>query len=187
MTTPAKERATHRPGLPAAIAILLSIAALAGAQPTEQATGLVTAASLRGLGDLRPLIQGGFDARVRGKLNVAFRLAAEQLRDVPACAKLFADLGADGIERLRATRYQAVADTGGERVCGRGLGAAAFTMVSSPRTIICPSFDRLAVEDAAVIVLHEALHSAGRTEWPADPNAPNGGQINRTVRIACDL
>lgn len=144
-------------------------------------------ASLPRPGDMRPLIQGGFDARIRGKLTVAFRLAAERVSSLPACAALFADLGADGLERLRATRYQSVADTGGERVCGRGLGAAAFTMVNSPRTIVCPSFDRLAVEGAAVIVIHEALHSAGRSEWPLDPEAPNGGEINRTVRAACGL
>lgn len=144
-------------------------------------------ASLPRPDDLRPRIEGGFDARTRCKLNEAFRLAAERVSDLRTCAALFDDLGADGLACLRATRYQSVADTGGDRVCGRSLGAAAFTMVKSPRTIICPAFGRLTVEDAAVIVLHEALHFAGQTEWPRDPDAPNGGQINRMVREACGL
>jgi hypothetical protein len=187
MGAAARDATTALPRLPATVAILLLVSTIAGAQPAGQGSGSVTTASLRGPDVIRPLIQGGFDARIRGKLNVAFRLAAQRLRELPECSQLFAELSTDGLARLRATRYQSVADTGGDRVCGRGLDAAAFTMVNSPRTIICPAFDRLTVEDAAVIVLHEALHSAGQTEWPLDPNAPNSGQINRMVRAACGL
>ena len=91
------------------------------------------------------------------------------------------------LARLCAIRCHSVAGTGGERVCSRGLGAAAFTLVGSPRTVVCPGFDRLAIEEAAVIVLHEALHSAGLGERPLDPDAPNGGEINRLIRVACGL
>jgi hypothetical protein len=187
MGAAARDRTTPLSRLPVTVATLLLASTIAGAQPAGQDSGSVTTASLRGPDDVRPLVQGGFDARIRGKLSVAFRLANQRLREVPECAQLFADLSADGLAQLRATRYQSVADTGGDRVCGRGLGAAAFTMVNSPRTIICPAFDRLTVEGAAVILLHEALHSAGQTEWPLDPSAPNSGQLNRMIRVACDL
>ncbi len=151
------------------------------------AVASVTAASVPGPSEIRPHILGGFKARTRVKLNAAFGIAVQRLRDLPGCAGLFSGLGTDGLAQLRAIRYQSVADTGGERVCGRGLGAAAFTLVNSPRTIVCPGFDRLTVEGAAVIVLHEALHFAGQTEWPVDPDAPDSGEINRIVRVECQL
>lgn len=137
--------------------------------------------------EVRPLILGGFAARTRSKLAVAFQMAAGRLHDLPVCAALFTELGANGLTQLAATRYKPVADTGGERVCGRGPSAAAFTLVGSPRTIVCPAFDRLSVEHAAVVLLHEALHSAGLGEWPADPQAPDSGAISRMVRTACEL
>jgi hypothetical protein len=137
--------------------------------------------------DPKPRILGGFSARTRSRLAVSFQLAVGRLQTLPACAELFAELGCDGVARLRSVRYQTVSDVGGDRVCGRGLGAAAFTTVGNLRTIVCPGFDRLGVDEAAVIVLHEALHAAGRTEWPLDPSAPNGGQINRLIRMACKL
>ena len=155
-----------------------------GAEPAAASTWH---ASVKRGNDLKPRILGGFDARTRGRLAVAFRLAARQLEGFQACSALFADLGHDGVARLQAIRYQSVDDVGNERVCGRGLGAAAFTTVGNLRTIVCPGFNRLDVDEAAVIILHEALHSAGRTEWPLDPNAPNGGQINRLIRMACNL
>jgi hypothetical protein len=153
----------------------------------DLAVGSVTTASVPGPSEIRPRILGGFDVRTRVRLTVALRLADERLRNLPACSSLFDDLGADGLTRLRATRYQSVADVGGERVCGRGLGAAAFTTVGNLRTVICPGFDRLGSDEAAVIVLHEALHSAGLGEWPLDPDGQNGGEINRMVRLACGL
>lgn len=196
MKTPASDRKAPRTRTVLAIVALLALGTVAVAQDGGQALTVdrddsverdVVRASLARPGDMKPLIPGGLDPRIRGRLNVAFRLAAERVSGLPTCAALFADLGAEGLERLRATRYQSVADTGGARVCGRGLGAAAFTLVNSPRTIVCPSFERLTVEEAAVIVIHEALHFSGQTEWPRDPDAPNGGQINRMVRVACGL
>ncbi len=144
-------------------------------------------ASLAILKPPTPRIRGGFDARLRTKVTSAFRVATQQVLEVPACAGLFARFGTDGVARLRAARYEWVGDTGGERVCGRGPGAAAFTMVRSPRTIVCQGFSRLDADDAAVILIHEALHSAGQTEWPDDPLAPSAEAINKMVRSACGL
>ncbi|MEW6338238.1 MAG: hypothetical protein ACOY3Y_16335 [Acidobacteriota bacterium] len=135
----------------------------------------------------RPLTKGSFDACVRFRLTAAYRLAAERIAAVSDCAGLFARFGADGLTCLRSTCYEWVGDTEGEHVCKRGRGAAAFTMVRSPRTVICPVFDRLSVEHAAVVILHEALHFAGQTEWPSDPAAPTSGEINWTIRVACRL
>jgi hypothetical protein len=137
--------------------------------------------------EARPRILGAPDARLRVKLGVAFRIAGQRPRDVPECAQLFTGLNADGVALLGSTLYQSVADTGGERVCGRGLDAAAFTMVRSPRTIVCPAFDRLTVEDAAVVVLHEALHFAGLPESPPTPGAMKSNEINDRIADRCGL
>jgi hypothetical protein len=137
--------------------------------------------------EARPRILGAPDARLRVKLGVAFRIAGQRPRDVPECAQLFTGLNADGVALLGSTLYQSVADTGGERVCGRGLDAAAFTMVRSPRTIVCPAFDRLTVEDAAVVVLHEALHFAGLPESPLTPGAVSSSEINDRIADRCGL
>ena len=130
---------------------------------------------------------GGYDPSTRVRLTAALRVAAQRVRDVPACAALFERFGADGVECLRLSLYQSVARGGGEGVCARGLGSVAFTRVKSPLTTLCPTFDQLTIEQAAVAVLHEALHFAGQTEWPLDPNAPTAGEINQMVRVACEL
>lgn len=118
---------------------------------------------------------------------MAFRLAAERLGDSPRCAAMFSRLGADGLARLRENRYLPAAGTGVERVCSRGVGAAAFTTVGNSRTVICPGFGRLDPKQAAVIVLHEALHSAGLPESPQTPGAMTSAEINDWVADRCGL
>jgi len=186
-------RRARRYGVVCLVSVLIGSAghSMDGAPTGAAAAGRAGAASAKVAmlvpDGCRPRILGGFDARTRSRLASAFQLAARRLADLPTCSELFTRLGADGRQKLQAIRYQSVADVGGERVCGRGLGAAAFTTVGNLRTVVCPGFDRLDIDEAAVIVLHEALHGAGLTEWPLDRDAPNGGEINRTIRLACDL
>lgn len=126
-------------------------------------------------------------ARTRVKLAAALRRAAQLVTSVRSCAELFSDLGAEGIDRLRIVHYRSAVYADALEVCRRGRGAAAFTFVGSPITTLCPAFDELTVEAAAHVVLHEALHSAGLTEWPLDPDAPNSRSIHRVVHMACDV
>lgn len=147
----------------------------------------VVRASLRGPEVKRPQIIGPCNPRSQVKLAAALRLAAQRVLDVPACAALFSVQGADGLERLRIVHYRSAVHADGLGVCRRGRGAAAFTLVGSPVTTLCPAFEQLTVESAAVVVLHEALHYAGLTEWPLDPDAQDSRSINQMVRVACGL
>jgi hypothetical protein len=167
--------------------MLVLVAVVAVADCAEPGSGSVITASLRWQDDLRPLIVGRFNAGGRLGLESAFRVAAERLHSRGTCRALFSELGTDGLARLRDTRYQAAAEVGAERVCRRGTGVAAFTAVGSPRTIVCPGFDSLTVKQAAVIILHEALHFAGLPEGPPTPGAMSSTEINDMIADRCGL
>lgn len=111
--------------------------ALAGISD-DRVTDSVVTASIPELDAIEPRIHGYLDAHLRDELKIAFRIADHRVRNFPRCAQLFDDLGADGGAHLRATRYQSAVEVGGERICRRGAGVAAFTAVGNPRTIICP-------------------------------------------------
>jgi hypothetical protein len=187
MKTPARNRTSASRALPGAAAILLLVSAIASAQSTAQGLNLVTTASVSGLDEMRPLVQGRSDDRLRNKLDLAFRIAAQRLHDRRSCRALFSELGTDGLGRLRNTRYQSAEEVGGERVCHRGAGVAAYTAVGNSRTVVCPGFGSLNPKQAAVIVLHEALHFAGLPESPSTPGAMNPAEINEMVADRCGL
>ena len=114
-------------------------------------------------------------------------LAVERLRELPACRQLFAALGTDGLDRLAASFYTAPISTA-ELRARRRRKASAMISVGYPRTIICsPAFGRLTRRQAAVTVLHEALHHAGLFEYPQKPGAPRSAEIDRQVKVGCDL
>ncbi len=119
------------------------------------------------------------------KLARAFSLAMEKIDAHATCRQLYADLGKDPRATLRVTRYFAAPMVEEQRLCRRGVSA--YTVVGSPKIYLCRSFVRLPADRAAVVVLHEALHYAGMTEWPADPQALNSAGINRLVAKSCDL
>jgi len=187
MRTPARDRTTVSRALLSAFAILLVASGTASAQQTAQSLNSVTTASLPRLEEMEPRVQGGFDEHLHGKLSVAFRLAAQRLSDRPRCAKMFRELDTDGHARLLGTRYQEASTVGGEEMCRRGPGVAAYTAVDNSRTIVCPGFGRLTPKQAAVIVLHEALHFAGLAESPPTPGAMSPAEINEWVADRCGL
>ncbi len=113
----------------------------------------------------------------RHQLMVAYKTALQEVRKAPSCAALFEDLGADSEATLKSTLYTMSAQCKG--------GVAAYTAVGCRVTWLCPCFSRLSREEAALIVVHEALHFAGMTEYPGDPNGPTSFEINRMVRRAC--
>lgn len=180
----------------ACAALTMAAAAVAGEGARTTANGITArAAAVTGktnregapVRDMVPLFEGNFDGGSYRSLRLAFRVAAQRIEDVPQCAALFSSLGADGVAKLRATHYLMMYDRVTVRGCGRGLGPAAFTHVGSSRTMVCPGFDRLPVEAAAMIVIHEALHYAGLGEKPSDPRGPEPDAINHSVRAACHL
>ena len=132
-----------------------------------------------------PKINAKMSAKNRDQLVVGFQVALDKLREVPECSELFTELGADGIDTLGKVYYfpigyhEAKAD-----VCH---GTVAYTMVGGGPTWVCRDFWRLSDDEAAMIIIHEALHHAGLPERPADPDAMTSAGINRMVIKNCGL
>ena len=96
---------------------------------------------------------------------------------------MFASLGADGIEALNATLYFPIDNPIRRRdFCQRFL---TYTYVGASATWVCPDFKRLPVERAALVLIHEALHHAGLTEYPVDPDAMSSLAIDKMVKRNC--
>ena len=122
-----------------------------------------------------------------------FRLAVERVREIPACAGLFARLGADPVDTLTTGLYLPPHSYLHEIVvCGRdpisdsrGAENLSYTVVGGSPTWICRNFARVSNETAAITVIHEALHHAGMTEWPSDRLAMTSEEITRMVKKAC--
>jgi len=118
-------------------------------------------------------------------LNQAKSAANNRLSTVTSCEKMFDDLGANGANVISATTYR---DGGGSSKCTSRPGAAAVTDVGAYTVFLCGSnFTRLSANGAATIVIHEALHSAGMSENPPDPNAKTSAEISAMVQANCSL
>ena len=134
---------------------------------------------------LVPRINAEMSAKNRDQLLVGFQVALDKLREVPECSELFTELGADGIDTLSKVYFfpigfhEAKAD-----VC---RGTVAYTLVGGGPTWVCRDFWRLSDDQAAMIIIHEALHHAGLPERPGDPDAMTSAGINRMVIKNCGL
>jgi hypothetical protein len=114
-------------------------------------------------------------------------LAGQRLLKLPDCGGLFSALDANGVEILAAARYSPARDEGELAVCSRP-GVWAFTRVHGVRIYVCVErFRRLDRHQAAMALIHEALHQAGLSEHHLDPAAPTPAEINQSVRQACSL
>jgi hypothetical protein len=130
-------------------------------------------------------VNGNLAGPVRKQLTLAFRFAQERIRTLPTCSALFSRFGENGIELLAKLRFDEVSfDKGGDS-CGPGVPA--HTKLGSALIRLCPSFGVLQLPEAAVTVIHEALHSAGMTEKPADPRGLTPKELNRLVRASCSF
>ena len=109
------------------------------------------------------------------RLVRALELAAEHIRDYPSCQALFANRGKDGVETLLASVYYPATLQDEGISCG---GSAALTTVGGRVTRLCRSFGSLSQTQAAVILVHEALHHAGMTEYPSDPEGMTSVEIS---------
>ena len=123
--------------------------------------------------------------RVQGRLSEGIPVALERLRDHRSCRALFERLGADGATKLRGTSYYPASAQQESRYCRRS--AYAFTEVGGSAVVMCRRFGRLSAGEAAIILIHEALHGAGRTEYPSDPGAANAAAITEMVMKGCQL
>jgi len=116
------------------------------------------------------------------KLQEAFVVAIERVQEIPQCGGLFVELGADGVEMLATTIYMPTHPFDERSLCQT---AAAFTWVGGVHTRLCRRFSSLSTERAAMTLIHEALHHAGLTEQPADPEAMTAREIDSMVEDAC--
>jgi len=130
-----------------------------------------------------PRISGALYPRIHNKLQQAYPVAVEHLRNHPECRDLFAELGADGLEKLSITSYRQSTMTMERSLC-RG-GVSAVTVVECPQVRLCKRFASLGTLPAAATLIHEALHFAGMSEKPLDPQGLEPRQIDRMVKESC--
>ena len=130
-----------------------------------------------------PVLDSRLSEGVRRAVALSFPLAHQRVAGQGACGGLFARLGAEGAAIMAATSYHPATPEQQRRYC-RGT-THALTQVGDSRVALCPSFRRLGRSDAALILIHEALHFAGQTEFPADPSAPDSARITRMVMAGC--
>jgi len=116
------------------------------------------------------------------KLRAGFLVALERVQAIPQCAGLFSELDADGVEMMTTTLYTVTHPLDEQSICQT---AAAFTWVGGVHTRVCRRFSSLSVERAAMTLLHEALHHAGLTEQPMDPQGMTAREIDGMVSDAC--
>lgn len=163
-----------------AVSTETAVKAAGGTSAIPETFALASAVSVA---EIEPWISNRMPHKARAKLEAAFDLALQRLREVPECAELFRRLGADGVEMLRTALYFPIGSPTKEvEMCGT---ADAFTYVGDAPTFLCRKFYRLTDERAAMVVVHEALHHAGLTEWPSDPEGMKSIAINQMVSEGC--
>jgi len=125
-----------------------------------------------------------FTCSMQWKLSAALDIATAALARERDCRELFEIVGQDVWELLDSARYRLASALQEAQVCVR---ADAFTVVGGRVTFLCRGFFRLSDLDAATVVLHEALHHAGLSEWPVDTRAARSHEISRLVANRCRL
>ena len=134
---------------------------------------------------VKPTVSANLIAPVRRQVALAFRFAQERIRTHPTCSALFGRFGMDGAELLGRARFDGAAFETSFSTCKGGV--AAYTTVGSHQIMLCPGFGGITVPGAALILIHEMLHSAGMREKPFDPNGLTPQEINVMVKVSCDL
>lgn len=164
-----------------------------GATAAPAVASVAVTSAVAGFEPIEPWIHHKMDPVIRTKLEAGFDLAIERVNEIGACSDLFTRLGADGIDTLTTGLYLPVASYFHEiAICGRNPNAnwleadnLCYTAVGATPTWICRNFGRITDEDAAIAVIHEALHHAGLQEWPHDRMAMSSVEITEMVTAAC--
>ena len=128
---------------------------------------------------------GPLPMRTARNLVTGHSLALERVREDPACSALFSNFAASGVEKMARTFYVAPSAVERREFCVGGV--TAFTQVGSRVTRLCPAFGDMDRRNAALTLIHEALHSAGMPESPSTDGAMTPGEINDLVGTACGL
>lgn len=116
-------------------------------------------------------------------VNMAFRSAVKRIQRVEACGALFDDLMVGGLQALARSRYSPPQSQWEQRQCVSGI--AAYTVVGSNRVVVCRHFKQLNRRMQSAVLIHEALHTAGLSEAPLDPEAMTATEIQSMVEEAC--
>ena len=170
---------------PAALALSCALLA-ASAQPTEipLSSGHVEKA-------------GYVEGLLQSPITRARLAAVEKLRSVK-CRRLFSefqDLGSHPLDDVLSIREETseqhlwrmnFRDGSSDATCRRP-GLFAFTNPGSLTVFICPAFRQMAsqnVQFAAIILIHEELHSLGAGEAPM-PGLPTTSEITARVEESC--
>jgi hypothetical protein len=131
---------------------------------------------------IEPWIHPSMPEHVKEKIQAAFEIAIERVREVPECAGLFTQLGADGEEMLKKALYFPAGPFRETTCCRRSLAA---TEVGGSTTWVCRRVASHCDGHVAVALLHEALHHAGLTEYPHDRQGLCSDAINAMVIRSC--
>ena len=131
-----------------------------------------------------PNLRLGVTPRIAVRLRAGFGVALARLDSEPACAALFAELGADARRTLAQTLYYGATRQQEDARC---RDAYAATQVGSGVTWVCRNFAAVGTEHAARVLIHEALHRAGLPESPQAPGAMTSREIDLVVRSSCRL
>ncbi|MBI4914972.1 MAG: hypothetical protein HY825_03935 [Acidobacteria bacterium] len=135
---------------------------------------------------VKPIASATVPSPLRARLATSFRMALNQLNTRATCRDLFEQLHANGPVMLATTIYIASDGEHEVQMCDRA-GGAAYTWLGQPTTYLCPSFAQLSPKDAAMSLLHEALHYAGLPERPVHRGAMSSREISALVRTRCGL
>lgn len=144
---------------------------------------LSTGLQSRSRATIKPTVNSSLSSSATATLGEAFPIALERVRSLPGCRSLFDAFVVSGNQRLTSTFYAPPSAARRGTSCSKG--ALAFTHVGSPVTHLCSSFGTLSREEAAIVLIHEALHFAGLPEAPSTPGALTSRQINQLVQEAC--
>lgn len=134
--------------------------------------------------NVRPQATTSLAPREYRAVTRSFALALGRVESSPRCAALFSKLGRSGSATLRESFYLR-ADLDSHPQCTSGV--AAFTQVGGHRCWLCPHFGSLSTTAGAMILIHEALHGAGLSEGSVTSGTASPQEINRMVRLACEL
>jgi len=130
-----------------------------------------------------PNLRGVLPSAVKDTLREAFRQALHRVREVPNCRSLFEEFALSGNQRLTTTLYVPPNESCADDSCHKG--ALAFTHVGSSTTHLCAGFGGLSLDQATIVLIHEALHFAGMEEAPFYGGARTSRAINELVFDRC--
>ena len=133
----------------------------------------------------RPEIGQGLTPKQKLFLRAAYRAAIARLNEKESCRKLFEGLDFEGVHAIGRHSYQQAESPGEKARCDGGIDA--FTVLGQSRILICRQFHSLPQRRMTVVLIHEALHTAGLSEAPHDPNGLTSPEITRMVSLACSL